>query len=158
MRGRAAAGSAVVVLAIFAVGFLLDRAGARNPAEAAPPDAPSGAWFCPHGGGRTGWHVWLSLTNPGSSAVQARVTTFGASKPGTPKDVTVPAKGRVQVPVPSSGRERASMVEYFGGWIAAGWLARAGGDESGMAAEACVPRAGRTWFLPDGTTEKGKDA
>jgi hypothetical protein len=50
------------------------------------------------------------------------------------------------------------MVQYFGGWIAAGWVARAGKDESGVAAEPCTRRAGRTWLLPDGTTEKGQDA
>src|SRR5207237_8729069 len=108
------------------------------PPGAAPADAPSGVWFCPHGGGRTGWHVWLSLTNPGSTSVRARVTTFGASQPTAPKQVTVPANGRVQVAVPSAGRERASMVEYFGGWLAAGWVARAGGGDCGVAAEAHV--------------------
>jgi hypothetical protein len=37
-------------------------------------------------------------------------------------------------------------------------VARAGKDESGVAAEPCLPQSGRTWLLPDGTTEKGQDA
>jgi hypothetical protein len=50
------------------------------------------------------------------------------------------------------------MVEYFGGWIAAGWVATASRSESGVAADPCAPRAGRRWLLPDGTTEKGQNA
>ena len=111
MRGRAVAGSVAVVLALVAGGFLLDSAGARSPPGAAPADAPSGVWFCPHGGGRTGWHVWLSLTNPGSTSVRARVTTFGASRPTAPKQVTVPANGRVQVAVPSLDFQAKGEVE-----------------------------------------------
>jgi hypothetical protein len=34
----------------------------------------------------------------------------------------------------------------------------AGGDESGVASEPCLPRAGRSWLLPDGTTVQGQDA
>jgi len=50
------------------------------------------------------------------------------------------------------------MVEYFGGWIAASWVAVADGADSGVAAEPCAPAAGRSWFLPDGTTVKNQDA
>jgi hypothetical protein len=50
------------------------------------------------------------------------------------------------------------MVEYFGGWIAASWVAQGGGADSGVAAEPCAPAAGRSWFLPDGTTVKNQDA
>jgi len=34
----------------------------------------------------------------------------------------------------------------------------AGGEESGTAAEPCLPQAGRSWLLPDGTTVQGQDA
>jgi uncharacterized protein DUF5719 len=159
MRGRTVILAVVLVLLLAGGGgMLLDRAGARAPEPTAGGRAPSGVWFCPHGGGSSGWQVALSLTNPGTSSVRARVTTFGGGQSTTPKLVTVPARSRAQVAVTADGRDRASMVEYFGGWIAAGWVARAGGDESGIAAEPCLPRAGRSWLLPDGTTEKGQDA
>src|SRR5439155_1424710 len=77
-------------------------------------------------------------------------------------------------------------VQYFGGWVAAGWVAEAhgavpgtpgpnatptsagspGGEsggpagpvaEQGVAAEPCLPAAGRTWLLPDGTTVQGQE-
>jgi hypothetical protein len=44
-------------------------------------------------------------------------------------------------------------VEWFDQWVAVGWLAHAGGDEGGVAAEPCAPAAGERWLLPDGTTE-----
>src|SRR5439155_13129409 len=34
----------------------------------------------------------------------------------------------------------------------------AGGDESGMAAETSLARAGRSWLLRDGTTAEGQDS
>lgn len=50
------------------------------------------------------------------------------------------------------------MVEYFGGWVAAGWVTQSGGEESGVAAEPCAPEPGKRFYLPDGTTEKGQQA
>jgi hypothetical protein len=49
------------------------------------------------------------------------------------------------------------MVEYFGGWISAGWVAEAAGDESGIAAEPCLDSTSTSWVLPDGTTVRGED-
>jgi len=59
----------------------------------------------------------------------------------------------VRVPVAADGRARSSIVEWFGQWVAVGWVAHAGGDDRGVAAEPCAPAAGDRWFLPDGTTE-----
>ena len=49
------------------------------------------------------------------------------------------------------------MVEWFGQWVAVGWLAHAGGGEGGVAAEPCAPAAGGRWYLPDGTTDVDED-
>ena len=49
------------------------------------------------------------------------------------------------------------MVEWFGQWVAVGWLAHAGGGEGGVAAEPCAPAAGGPWYLPDGTTDVDGD-
>ncbi|HEU4831166.1 MAG TPA: DUF5719 family protein [Actinomycetota bacterium] len=119
--------------------------------------ATSGAWFCPHGGGPQGWEVRLQVANPGERSATVRVLSLDGGKPGEPETFEVPAGGFVQIPVGSRGRERSSMVEWFGQWVAVGWLAHAGGDEGGVAAEPCAPAAGGRWFLPDGTTDVERD-
>jgi hypothetical protein len=45
------------------------------------------------------------------------------------------------------------MVEWFDQWVAVGWMAHAGGEDGGVAAEPCAPAAGARWVLPDATTE-----
>ena len=119
--------------------------------------AGSGAWFCPHGGGREGWEVELEVANPGERIATIRVRSLGEGKPGEPQTFEVQPGGFLRVPVPAQGRGRSSMVEWFGQWVAVGWLAHAGGDEGGVAAEPCSPAAGGRWFLPDGTTEVEQD-
>jgi hypothetical protein len=47
------------------------------------------------------------------------------------------------------------MVEYFGGWLAAGWTLTAGSGQAGVAADACTGAAGRSMVLPFGTTVRG---
>lgn len=117
----------------------------------------SGAWLCPHGGGRRGWTVTLSLANPGPQSVAIRVTSLGRGGPTAPEELSVAPGSTVEVQAPADGRARSSLVEYFGGWVAAAWTAVAGGEDSGAAAEPCLPDAARSWILPDGTTERGED-
>jgi hypothetical protein len=90
--------------------------------------------------------------------VDVRVLTVGATKPAGPQAFTVPAGAEIRVPVEAGERDDASMVEYFGGWVAAGWVAHAGGGEGGVAAEPCLPSAAKHWLLPDGTTALNQDA
>lgn len=142
---------------IVAAAYVQREVGARGLEEGPGGVAPSGAWFCPHGGGPEGWETLLELANPGDQPVPVRVRGLGAAKAGAPKDYTVEPGTTLQVPVAAEGRERASMVEYFGGWVAVGWVSHAGGGEGGVAAEPCVPEAGRRWFLPDGQTEENDD-
>jgi hypothetical protein len=157
-RGQGILALAVLVIAVGG-GLALERGlGPRPPAEAAPGTVRSGAWLCPHGGGSKAWTATLYLANPGEEDVTARVSPVSARRPGDASEVVVPAQATLAVTVPAKGREASAFVEYFGGWIAAGWVTRGGGGEIGVGAEPCAPAAGRTWFAPDGTTEQGEDA
>jgi hypothetical protein len=159
-RSRGQGALAVFVLAVvIGGGFALqDGLGLRVPKADASGIARSGAWFCPHGGGSKSWRATLYLANPGADPVTARVTSLVAKKPSTIQGVAVPAQTTVAVAVPAVGREASTYVEYFGGWLAAGWVAQGGGGEIGVGAEPCAPSAARTWYAPDGTTEQGQDA
>jgi hypothetical protein len=149
----------VVVLVCVAGGVALDRElGPLEPAAAAPGTAPSGGWLCPHGGGPSRWKASVYLGNPGDSPVTARLTSLSGRRPKPPTTVTVPPSADLRVEVPAKGREASTYVEFFGGWVAAGWVAQGGGGEIGVAAEPCAPAAARRWYAPDGTTEQGQDA
>lgn len=115
--------------------------------------AVSGAWFCPHGGGPEGWEVSLQIANPGAEAATVRIRSLGSGKPSEPQELSLEPGSFVRVPAAADGRARSSMVEWFGQWVAVGWVAHAGGEEGGVAAEPCAPAAGDRWFLTDGTTE-----
>jgi hypothetical protein len=153
MRGRGQLLATVVVVALVVAGaaFLQRDVGAKAFAPASSPAAPSGAWFCPHGGG-AGWETTLEVANPGERPVDLRVTGISDARPATPSSYTVRPGTSILVPAASRSRASASVVEYFGGWVAAGWVSRAGGGENGVAAEPCSPSAGSRWLLPDGTT------
>lgn len=159
-RSRGQGALAVIVLAaVIGGGFALQRGlGPRLPQAASMGTARSGAWFCPHGGGTKEWKATLYLANPGADPVTARVTSLVAKKPSTTEGVTVLAQTTAAVTVPAIGREASTYVEYFGGWLAAGWVTQGGGGEIGVGAEPCAPSSARTWFAPDGTTEQGQDA
>jgi len=153
-RGRAQPLAAIVVVVVVAAGGVyVQRVVGPAPAEAAPPGtAPSGAWFCPHGGG-SDWEVVLHIANPGDDPVRVRLRSFGERKPAPAESYFVEPQTGLAVPVAAEDRGQGTVVEYFGGWVAAGWVAHAGGDEGGVAAEPCLPGAGRRWLVPDGTTE-----
>ena len=137
--------------------LLLDRSGARPPAAAEGGAAPSGAWICPHGGGE-GFVVAVFLANPGSTPVTARVTALTDRSPGDASTVEVPAGTTVRVPVLAAGRGSGTYVEYFGGWIGAGWVATTGDPAESLAAEPCASEAGTRWFVLDGSTQLDEDA
>jgi Family of unknown function (DUF5719) len=125
--------------------------------EAVERPESSGAWFCPHGGGPEGWDVQLQVANPGTRTAMIRVRSLGQDKPGEPETLEVEPGALVRVPVSGDGRGAASVVEWFGQWVAVGWLADAGEEETGVAAEPCAPAAGDRWLLPDGVTETEDD-
>jgi hypothetical protein len=139
-------------------GIALDRGLGPAPAGAAAPGtAPSGAWSCPHGGGPK-WKVQIHLANPGDDPVTARLTELTSGRPRKPVTVTVDPGASRTVDVVAKTRAASTFVEFFGGWVAAGWVAQGGAGEIGVAAEPCAPSAGRRWYAPDGTTEQGQDA
>jgi len=155
-RGRGLL-TVVLAAALVAGGIALQRLGPREPEPAPPGTITTGAWFCPHGGG-DGWSGILEVANPGESEVQARVTSMGSDGSGKPQTLTLAPGTTSRVAVLATDGASASMVEYFGGWMAAGWVLVAGGDESGVAAEPCMPDAGRRFLLPDGTADPDQEA
>jgi hypothetical protein len=154
VRVRSLQGVVALVVVVLAVGGAAYAARSPRSFEvAATGQARSGAWLCPHGGGPEGWEVFLQIANPGQAVASVRIRTLGEGRPTEPEAVAVEPGSSVRVPVEAEGRGRASVVEWFGQWVAVGWLAHAGGGEGGVAAEPCAPRSSATWYLPDGTTE-----
>jgi hypothetical protein len=158
-RGQVLAALVIVVLVVAAAAFAQREVGPKAlAAEPSPGSAPSGAWYCPHGGGDSDWEVSLQIANPGPGPATVRIRSIGAGKPEAPVTQTVEPGTVAVVPVEATGRERSSMVEWFGQWVAVGWLTHAGGQEGGLAAEPCSPSAGSRWLLPDGdTSSKDED-
>lgn len=151
----------LVAVALVVAGLVaVDQVGPEDPEPAADGqagEAMSGAWYCPHGGGE-GWAGRLFLANPGTETVAARVTGFSKDDPSEPQTIDVEPGSTVTVPVRAESLGASTMVEYFGGWIAAGWGTEAGGDASGAAAEPCAPDVADHYYLPDGTTDRGHTA
>jgi hypothetical protein len=90
--------------------------------------------------------------------VQVRVTGLSGRRPSTPQSFTVQPGAELLVHEAAEERDSASFIEYFGGWVAAGWVIHAGGGQKGVAAEPCLPRAAERWFVPDGLTTERQDA
>ena len=156
-RGQVLTALLVVLVVTIAAVYLQREVGPRAPAPGPSGVAPSGAWFCPHGGGPE-WTVLLEVANPGSESVRIRVTGLSSDKSPHSTAFTVEPGTELLIPAKARGRGASSAIEYFGGWVAAGWVAHAGGGEKGVAAEPCLPEAGQRWYLPDGTTREHQDA
>ena len=158
-RGQALLAIAVAAF-VAAAGVFLDRSiGVRGRPAARSPATTSGAWLCPHGGGPKDWTVTLEVANPGTDAATLRVTSLGAEKPSRPKAYEVGPGATLAIPAEADGRGSSSFVEFFGSWVAVGWVAHAGGEETGAAAEPCVRETAATrWFDADGTSVEGEDA
>jgi hypothetical protein len=158
MRTRGRSGLALVLLVIVVgAGLALARAEPRPRAALPSQPASSGAWFCPHGGG-PGWHTVLYVANPGDATVRLRVTPLASEHPAGPESYSVDPGAELRIPVPSGTPAASSFLEYFGGWVAAGWVTAAGGEQTGAAAEPCASQPGVRWLAPDGTTQQGQDA
>jgi uncharacterized protein DUF5719 len=160
MRSRARFLVTVAIVAIVAfAGAFLDRSvGVRGRGGVPSPTTTSGAWLCPHGGGND-WVVTLEIANPSKTAATVRVSSLGPERPtSTPKSYEVAPGATLAVPARAKDRASSSYVEFFGSWVAAGWVTHAGGGESGVAAEPCVEGAAGRWFAPDGTSVEGEDA
>ncbi len=148
MRSRGALLLIVVVVAVVAGGgWVLQHQAGPEPARAlagadsvgGADDAPSGAWYCPHGGGK-GWTGSVAITNPGDTDVTVRVASMSHNGVQPAKTLTVPAHTRTSVEVPAGQREAATEIEYFGGWVAAGWVVSAPAAPAGTTPAAPSPQ------------------
>lgn len=147
----------VVTIVAVAGGVAFTRMGPKTQPEAEPGSATSGAWLCPHGGG-TDWKGWLYLANPGAEPVAVRVGSLekAPAEPGRTLSVAPGATVRLELAV--EGREAATYVEYFGGWVAASWVTQGGGGQLGIGTEPCAPAASTTWYVSDGSTRRGEES
>jgi hypothetical protein len=153
--GRSQALFAVASVAfVFVAITWLDRTGPKVPALVDAKAAASGAWICPHGGA-SDVSVALFLANPGDVTVTARVTELGSEAAEPPSTYDVAAGNTVRIDLAPEDRGAATYVEFFGGWIGAGWVSF---TDEGAAAEPCASDASRRWYLADGSTELGEEA
>ncbi|MET0800240.1 MAG: DUF5719 family protein [Actinomycetota bacterium] len=156
MRARGQGFLTLLLAGILAVGGVaFDRLGPKEPAPAPEGSVETGAWLCPHGGGK-GYEGTVFLANPGETEVSTRVTGLTAEGVSETSEVDVPPGGQVEVSVPARDRAASTFVETFGGWVAAGWLVRGAGGEPGLGAEPCTPQASRSWFSAGATTGEGE--
>lgn len=155
VRGQGVVALAFVGVVVLA-GVAFDRLGPAVPELAPAGGAASAASFCPHGGGK-GWTGTLALANPGDAPVDARLTSLGRDLPAESVEVTVPARGELLHDVTADTRASSTLVESFGGWLAAGWIVRSE-DPAGLGAEPCATLAGRSWYVAASTTQQGRDA
>lgn len=138
---------------VVASGALLERRlGPRPMVPGDVPDEVTGAWFCPHGGGGR-WRTWVVVANPSDEGVGLRVATHGPRAPSVQR-ATVDPGSQLFLEVPAEEMASGTSVEFFGGPVAAGMVS-ARDRERGMAAEPCTDAAAGTWYLPEGTTERG---
>lgn len=151
-RLQTIAALAIAVLVIGGAAYADREVAPEAPSQDATVRVPSGAWYCPHGGGDQDWEVSLQIANPGPDAATVRIRPIGAEKPEAPVVRTIEPGSLAVVPVDAAARERSSTVEWFGQWVAIGWVAHAGGDVGGVAAEPCASTATDTWLLPDANT------
>jgi hypothetical protein len=150
--------SLMVALALVAAALAVDRLVEPAGAEPTPADeVASGSWLCPHGGGE-GWTTTISVANPGDEPARVRLTTYDESIAVEGDVVTVDPGTEVFLDAPSPSREASSMVEFFDGWVAAGWTSVADGEELGLASEPCMATTSPSYLLPDNTTLEGESA
>ena len=118
----------------------------------------TGAWICPHGGG-AGLTGWVTIANPGRSAVHVRLTGFGANGVASPASFDVPGGTEAVRPVQAGEPGSATEVEYFGGWVVASATVAAGsGPEGRSTQEPCLPGPAADWYLPGLSTKVGQTA
>jgi Family of unknown function (DUF5719) len=158
IRTQTARGQALVAIGTV-VGLVVTlawfgRIGPKAPEPLPVGRTPSGAWLCPHGGA-SGTSVSVYLGNPGTAPVRARITRLGTEAPDAMEAVDVPAGSTLRIDSTPEARGASTYVEFFGGWLGAGWVLS---TEDGVAAEPCAAAAARRWYLADATTQLGEEA
>src|SRR5262245_16744284 len=146
--GRRLVAVAAVAALVAVSGWHLTQVGARA-SEVSVAGPPTGAWFCPHGGGE-GRQAWIVVANPGTSPSRVRVTSFASSGASKESTFTVGPSRQVFREVPAKSTEAATEVEFFGGWVAVTAVVET--KAGAIAAERCVDAPQRTWLIPDAST------
>jgi hypothetical protein len=143
---------AVLAVALTAGGLALERSlGVRPAAEGAvpTPQAASGAWFCPHGGGED-WDVWVLAANPSDRPSQLGLTSRGGTLEAS--SATLEPRTHRYFRVSTADIAAGTVIEFFGGQAVASMVVvRPGGR--GIAAEPCTSTVSDRWYVPDGTAE-----
>ncbi len=157
IRSRLLAVAAVVVL-MAGSGIGLERVVGIRPAPPGSPGASmSGGWFCPHGGGR-GWRAWIAVANPNPDPVLIRITTFGRRGIRAQRTDTIPGSSQIYHSVPAGTGGEGTEIEYFGGWVGAGWVVQRSGDEPFLGGSRCAGSPSASWYLTDLPTARGQAA
>jgi Family of unknown function (DUF5719) len=150
----------VVVLAIGVTvgGLALERSLGVRPAAVgtvSTPEALSGAWFCPHGGGE-GWDLWVVAANPSDQPSRLVLTPHGAT--AEVSSATLGPRTHRYFRVSAEELAAGTVVEFFGGQVVASMVV-VRPDGGGLAAEPCTSTAAGRWYVPDGTADvKGEGA
>jgi hypothetical protein len=156
MRARLAL-AALLGIALTMGGLWLERSLGVRPVvlgAATFPDAVSGAWFCPHGGGE-GWRVWVIAANPSDRPSELVIDAHGA----TAEAATAKLEPRTHryLSIEAETISAGTVVEFFGAPATASMIV-ARPDGGGVAAEPCTQRAADRWYVPDGTSETEGEA
>jgi hypothetical protein len=151
--------SLILAAGVAGGGTALERvAGHPEPQTAAStqaaPTASSGAWFCPHGGGED-WRTWITVANPGERPASLSITTLSTGKPQRQRG-EVPAASQRAFRVISKELSSATLVESFGAPAAVTAVTEL--PDGGLASEPCTSQAGERWFVPDGSTLRGRSS
>ncbi len=147
----------VVAAVLVAAAIAAARLGPADPREGPAGVARSGTWLCPHGGDR-GWTGTVTLANPGTTDVDVRLTSLGDGPPRRIGNVTVAPGTQVVEGIDARGAGAATYVEYFGGWVGAGWMVRADDPDVGIGTEPCASSASPDWFTAETPTTEGQRA
>lgn len=149
-------GAVVAAGSVAVGGLLLERwVGPRSFAPLAAEQEVSGAWFCPHGGG-DGWRGWIAIGNPSETDAEILVTTYSEEVSPAVTRTSVPPGSERFVEVPAARMASGSVVEFFGAGTSAGWVVTR--SEGGLGAEPCSARAGKQWYVAEGTSERGQQS
>jgi hypothetical protein len=87
-----------------------------------------------------------------------RLTTFGSDGVIASREFAVPASTHLYRKIRVTDTASATEVEYFGGWVGAGWVVQRGGSEPALAASRCAPSPSPSWYAPDVPTGRGQTA
>jgi hypothetical protein len=96
------------------------------------------------------------VANPGTRAVDVRLTSLGTERAPVVSTFTVPPSRQVIREVPAGEWGSSAAIDYFGGWVGAAAVVSTGSEEPATAASRCAASPHPVWYLADGTTSRGE--